>query len=98
MLRVTQNPALKALKPKWQTWDSLAINIRGVPDEATAFTLWKAFQRQGVVAAIDLYEDANGRRNGRGRIRFRLVSFFFLFWGGLARFHVTEEDMLMQDI
>lgn len=68
-----ENPAHRAIKPIWQTWDSFAVNLFGVPDEATAFTIWTAFNQQGNVFAIDLYESDAGRRNGKGRIRFRFV-------------------------
>ncbi|KUL85278.1 hypothetical protein ZTR_07957 [Talaromyces verruculosus] len=70
-IKLRENPSHKAIKPIWQTWDSFAVNLFHVPDEVTAFTIWTAFNRQGNIFAIDLYEDDAGRRNGKGRIRFR---------------------------
>jgi RNA-dependent RNA polymerase len=72
-MKLKENPAHRAIKPIWQTWDSFAVNLFGVPEEATAFTIWTAFNRQGNIFSIDLYEDDAGRRNGKGRIRFRFV-------------------------
>ena len=73
-MKLRENPSHKAIKPIWQAWDSFAVNLFHVPDEVTAFTIWTAFNRQGNIFAIDLYEDDAGRRNGKGRIRFRFVS------------------------
>lgn len=69
------NTALRVLKPEWQTWESFAVNFTGVPDEANARVLWTAFRSQGNIHSIDLYENYAGKRNGRGRIRFKYVSF-----------------------
>lgn len=77
-LKLKENPSHRAIKPIWQTWDSFAVNLFGVPDEATAFTIWTAFNPQGNIFSIDLYEDDAGRRNGKGRIRFRFVSSLLL--------------------
>lgn len=77
-MRSEENPTHRAIRPIWQTWDSFAVNLFGVPDEATAFTIWTAFNPQGNIFSIDLYEDNSGRRNGKGRIRFRFVFLSFL--------------------
>ncbi|EED13834.1 RNA-directed RNA polymerase (Sad-1), putative [Talaromyces stipitatus ATCC 10500] len=70
-IKIRDNQAHRGIKPIWQTWDSFAVNLAGVPDEANTFTIWSTFNRQGSIFSIDLYEDDTGKRNGRGRIRFR---------------------------
>jgi RNA-dependent RNA polymerase len=63
--------AALALKPDWQTWESLAINLFDVPNEANAKAIWAAFKSEGALCSIDLFEDYTGKRNGKGRVRFR---------------------------
>ncbi|THC91004.1 hypothetical protein EYZ11_009534 [Aspergillus tanneri] len=55
----------------WRFWDSVAVNISNVPNEATTFDLWQAFQKEGHVFSIDLFEDFHGKREPKGRIRFK---------------------------
>ncbi|KAJ5114750.1 RNA-directed RNA polymerase (Sad-1) [Penicillium alfredii] len=56
---------------QWRTWESVAINLCRVPREANTFTLWKAFRKEGSITSIDIFDDAHGQRDTRGRIRFR---------------------------
>ncbi|KAH8426461.1 RNA dependent RNA polymerase [Aspergillus melleus] len=55
----------------WRSWDSVAVNIFNVPKEATAFRIWQAFNKEGSIFSIDLFEDSHGKRGTKGRIRFK---------------------------
>lgn len=61
------------ITPPWSSWESLAVNLFDVPVEANTFVLWHAFKGEGSIFSIDLYEDARGSREHKGKVRFRLV-------------------------
>lgn len=61
------------LAPHWISWESLAVTVSNFPPNVNTYTLWKSFSACGTVDFIELFEDIRGKREGRGRIRFRLV-------------------------
>lgn len=72
---VHQQPASQFI-PWWKHWESVAVNLGNVPMEATTFTIWNAFRKEGNVFSIDLFEDGHGNKESRGKIRFRCVLLF----------------------
>lgn len=66
--------------PPWRLWDTLAVNLTNVPVEANTLVLWRAFQKEGLIFSIDLFEDSHGKRENRGKIRFKFVSFVHSLW------------------
>ncbi|KMQ47920.1 hypothetical protein HL42_1425 [Trichophyton rubrum] len=59
------------LAPHWISWESLAVTVSNFPPNVNTYTLWKSFSACGTVDFIELFEDIRGKREGRGRIRFR---------------------------
>ena len=57
--------------PSWRQRDTLAIKLTNVPKEASAVNLWEAFQKEGSIFTIDLFEDSHGNRKPEGKIRFK---------------------------
>lgn len=55
----------------WSTWESLSLIISGLPFEVNTFTVWKSFERFGSVEWVELFENSAGRRDGKGKVRFR---------------------------
>ncbi|RAK76660.1 RNA dependent RNA polymerase [Aspergillus fijiensis CBS 313.89] len=67
----SQKTAIANLMPPWKSFDSLAILLHQVPDEVDAACIWHAFKNEGRIFSIDLFENFQGKRNSRGKIRFR---------------------------
>ncbi|KAL1851938.1 hypothetical protein Plec18170_006241 [Paecilomyces lecythidis] len=59
------------IRAPWKSWESLAVSLSNVPTEANTFVLWQAFKNEGHIFSIDLFEDTRGRREHRGKIRFK---------------------------
>jgi hypothetical protein len=57
----------------WKTWDGLTVKLRGLPRSTTTLDLWRAFQAEGNVEAIEIFEDKQGRLDGTAKVRFRYV-------------------------
>ncbi|KAL1959629.1 hypothetical protein VTO42DRAFT_1664 [Malbranchea cinnamomea] len=57
--------------PQWSSWESLSLIISGLPFEINTFTVWKSFERYGSVEWVELFENRAGKRDGRGKVRFR---------------------------
>ena len=59
--------------PKWTTWESLALEVRHIPADATVLTLWQAFHYEGELVSIDIFEDRDSApgKPKRGKIRFK---------------------------
>lgn len=57
----------------WKNWESVAVGISDLPREANTRILWEAFSKEGNIFSIDIFEDLNGNRSSRGRIRFKYV-------------------------
>ena len=64
------NPAAQTID-HWRSWLELGVRFSGLPPATTTLDLWEAFGKEGQISTIELFEDASGRRDGRGRIRFR---------------------------
>lgn len=62
-----------AIRAPWMSWESLAVNLSNVPDEVNTYVLWQAFKNEGHIFSIDLFEDAHGKREHRGKVRFKFV-------------------------
>ena len=77
----TSRPAL--MDSAWSSWESVAVNLGSVPSEVNSLTIWRAFSREGTVSSVELYDDAMGRRTGRGRVWFRFASL-------LSHFYITD--------
>ena len=55
----------------WQTRDSLTVKLRGLPSNASTLALWNAFQQEGSLDVIEIFEDRSGRRDGGAKLVFR---------------------------
>lgn len=77
---------LALIRAPWKSWETLAVSLSNVPPEANTFVLWQAFKNEGHIFSIDLFEDARGRREHRGKIRFKFVftSFHLHYQGKLT--------------
>lgn len=73
--RATQSASLKPAPPvlneTWKTWDEVTVKLRGLPPTLTTLDLYNAFRDEGPIDFIEIYEDQDGRRDSRGKIRFR---------------------------
>lgn len=66
-------PHPQALWLPWKRWESVAVNIYRIPREASTWTLWEAFSREGSICSIDIWDDRHGERGSNGRVRFKYV-------------------------
>ncbi|KAL4953606.1 RNA dependent RNA polymerase-domain-containing protein [Aspergillus filifer] len=57
--------------PEWRSFESVAVFITDIPREATTRDLWKAFNQEGSIFSIDIWEDFHGKKTSKGKIRFR---------------------------
>ncbi|KAI2786432.1 hypothetical protein POX_g08817 [Penicillium oxalicum] len=64
-------PHPQALWLPWKRWESVAVNIYRIPREASTWTLWEAFSREGSICSIDIWDDRHGERGSNGRVRFK---------------------------
>ncbi|KMP00255.1 RNA-directed RNA polymerase Rdp1 [Coccidioides immitis RMSCC 2394] len=55
----------------WASWESLTVNISGLPKDISTFTIWRSFKVYGSIEWVEIFEDTKGRQDGRGKIRFR---------------------------
>lgn len=69
-----QNGAVARRPDDWTTWNELRIKVYGLSPNVSTRDLWKAFSKEGSIAAIEIFEDSNGNREGKATIRFRYVS------------------------
>ncbi|KAI9885653.1 MAG: hypothetical protein M1823_002522 [Watsoniomyces obsoletus] len=78
--RVTQGPqgpntsdlnSIAVTPDGWETWDSLAIRVFGLPWNISTLDLWSAFQKEGNVSTIEIFENRQGHRDGTAKLRFR---------------------------
>ncbi|KAL4892921.1 RNA dependent RNA polymerase-domain-containing protein [Aspergillus ambiguus] len=68
---VVKPDPLSQVIPPWKRWDSLAINLNDLPKEINAHILFHAFKEHGSIHSIDIFEEAHGNRESKGRIRFK---------------------------
>lgn len=69
-------------KQAWQDWLELSVKLHNLPSNITTWDLWKRFEREGVIAFIEIYENRQGVRDGNGRIRFFQPPSVRPFWNG----------------
>ncbi|KAJ5652195.1 hypothetical protein N7507_009621 [Penicillium longicatenatum] len=55
----------------WRNWESVAVGVSDLPKGTSTYALWEAFSNEGNIFSIDIFEDRNGNRSSRGRIRFK---------------------------
>lgn len=64
----------RKIQNNWAIGEHLFIKVCDLPDETTTRDLWTAFEREGHIAHIRLYENAKGTREGNASIKFRYAS------------------------
>ena len=55
----------------WTHWLELSVKLSRLDPSITTRDLWMTFNKEGSVIGIELFEDHNGRRDGKARVRFR---------------------------
>lgn len=70
-LQVQQGPEHRRPGDDWTQWIELGIKLSGLPSTVTTFDLWQSFRREGSIATVEIFEDNQGKRDGKGRVRFR---------------------------
>ncbi|KGY15966.1 hypothetical protein PABG_11218 [Paracoccidioides brasiliensis Pb03] len=63
--------SMAQINGEWASWESLSVTLSGLPTDIDTFTVWKSFSAHGTVDYIELFEDARGRRERRGIVRYR---------------------------
>ena len=58
----------------WRSWESVGVRVENLPHDATTFDLWRAFNNEGNIISIDIFEKPDGFQSSSGRIRFMYVS------------------------
>lgn len=66
-----QDGAVARRPNDWSAWIELRVKIYGLPAKASTLDVWKCFSKEGSIAAIEIYEDRNGSRDGKAAVRFR---------------------------
>lgn len=56
---------------EWASWESISILLARIPKNVNTFMLWKSFSKYGNIDYIEIFENARGRREGGGKIRFK---------------------------
>ncbi|PLB52422.1 RNA-directed RNA polymerase (Sad-1) [Aspergillus steynii IBT 23096] len=69
--RISQPQLPSQIQSLWKSWDSVAIYITNIPKETTTLNIWQAFQKEGNIFSIDLFEDSHGKRETKGKLRFK---------------------------
>ena len=67
----TENQAVSA---EWTARSEVTIRLDHLPPCTTAKHLHRCFKKEGDVEFIEVFETIEGRRNGRGLVRFRSLS------------------------
>ena len=55
----------------WAEWPELGVRISGLPEDVTTKDIWAALKGEGQIVTIEIFEDQNGKRDGKARVRFR---------------------------
>ncbi|KAJ5692367.1 hypothetical protein N7462_001790 [Penicillium macrosclerotiorum] len=71
-------PQNQNVEQSWKLWESVALNLSQLPPVITTWDLWQTFDHEGKIISIDIFDNLQGNRSGRGRIRFRYVFNLFL--------------------
>lgn len=75
---------------EWQKQTELSIRITGVHPTATTLSLFLAFDREGSVVMIDIFDD-RGVRNGKAKIRFSPPPRTDFWLRNRGRYPLTDE-------
>ena len=70
-LSYRQDGAVARRQDDWSTWIELRVKLYGLPANVSTLDIWKCFSKEGSIAAIDIFEDRNGSRDGKAAVRFR---------------------------
>ncbi|KAJ5885149.1 hypothetical protein N7495_009659 [Penicillium taxi] len=65
------HPRVPDISLSWRGWESVAVNLFWIPKEVNTHGLWRAFQGEGTIITIDIFDDRHGNRGTQGRIRFK---------------------------
>lgn len=86
-------PTGPIVKPaaEWQKKSELSIILRGVQPTVTTLSLFMAFDREGTVVLIDIFED-RGKRTGRVKIRFSPPPRTDFWFRNNGRYLLTDEN------
>ncbi|KAF4771917.1 hypothetical protein HAV15_004558 [Penicillium sp. str.  len=55
----------------WRSWKTCAVDLLNIPREMNTHDIYDAFNKYGNLISIDVWEDALGRPDSKGRIRFK---------------------------
>ncbi|KGO75271.1 RNA-dependent RNA polymerase, eukaryotic-type [Penicillium italicum] len=55
----------------WRSWKTCAVDLLNIPKEMNTHDIYDAFNKYGNLISIDVWEDAAGRPDSKGRIRFK---------------------------
>lgn len=66
-----QGPDHRRPGDDWTQWIELGVKLTGLPPSVTTFDLWQSFRHEGSIATVEIFEDNQGMRDGKGRLRFR---------------------------
>lgn len=55
----------------WRSWKTCAVDLLSIPREMNTHDIYDAFNKYGNLISIDVWEDASGRPDSKGRIRFK---------------------------
>ncbi|KAJ5426050.1 hypothetical protein N7465_001120 [Penicillium sp. CMV-2018d] len=55
----------------WRSWKTCAVDLSNIPREMNTHDIYDAFNKYGNLISIDVWEDASGRPDSKGRIRFK---------------------------
>ncbi|KOS45065.1 hypothetical protein ACN38_g4048 [Penicillium nordicum] len=55
----------------WRAWKTCAVDLFNIPREMNTHDIYDAFSKYGHLISIDVWEDASGRPDSKGRIRFK---------------------------
>ncbi|EKV21105.1 RNA-directed RNA polymerase (Sad-1), putative [Penicillium digitatum] len=55
----------------WRSWKTCAVDMLNIPREMNTHDIYDAFNKYGNLISIDVWEDAAGRPDSKGRMRFK---------------------------
>lgn len=69
----------------------LCVAIKGLRANTTTLDLWHNFGREGRLISVELFEDSEGRQNGKARVKYAPPPKQWFWYMGFYRF-TTEDD------
>ena len=55
----------------WSSWLELRVKVFGLPTTVTTLDLWQCFSKEGIIDAVEIFEDGKGTRDGKASVRYR---------------------------